>query len=33
MNTAKFDTHTVKISGLRKKGDMTFHQKLKYISM
>lgn len=33
MNTAKFDTHTVKISGLRKKGDITFHQKLKYISM
>lgn len=33
MNTAKFDKHTVKISGLMKKWDITFYQKLKYISM
>jgi len=33
MNTAKFDTYTVKISGLMRKWDITFHQKLKYISM
>jgi len=32
MNTAKFDAHTMKISGLMKKWDITFQQKLKYVT-